>query len=641
VETAPTLRKDLLPLRRCRVAALAAVLLLLLPAAAAQAATAQPTLVSAIPVAWTPQVLDGAVKAFAQAGGTMVAGGSFHQVREPADPTLTQPYLFSFDAADGEIDQGFQPVLDGEVRALVAAPDGHSVYVGGTFTSVDGVAQPLLARIDLDTGALDPDFRPQIEGEEVDSLVLSGGRLYVGGAFGKVGGLGRSRFAVVDPTTGAVDPDIKVTFGDARSGLLKVTRLALSPDGAHMMALGTFLTVDGLRRPQIAMLDVSADGVSVSSWATEAFAPACGSEYSTDLRDVDFSPDGSYFVVVATGGFHGGPAAPVLCDSASRWETSAAGPDQKPTWVDYTGGDSLTAVAATGTAVYVGGHQRWLNRPLNMHAVPGPGAVPRPGIAALDPVNGLPFSWNPGKTRGKAVFALLATDQGLWVGSDTTGFAGRYRPRLAMVPLAGGATVPAAAPGTLPGQLYRMGLTGGLIRHSFDGRTLGRAEDVTVPRIGRTAWSHVRGAFMLSGRLYAGTDRGTLVTATFDGRHVGPASTIALRGIASSFPVARITGMFYDAGRLYYTLSGDPRLFYRYFEPQSRVVGALRFVAAGGGWRHVRGMTLAGGEIYFATSAGAFKRVAFAGGRVVPDSTETLRRSHSGMVARGLFVLAP
>ena len=86
----------------------------------------------------------------------------------------------------------------------------------------------------------------------------------------------------------------------------------------------------------------------------------------------------------------------------------------------------------------------------------GPGAVDRPGIAALDPTNGMPFSWNPAKDRGTGVFACPATNDGLWMGSDTDHIAGETHRKIAFFPLAGGKTPPPTDPYTLPGDLYNV-----------------------------------------------------------------------------------------------------------------------------------------------------------------------------------------
>jgi hypothetical protein len=152
------------------------------------------------------------------------------------------------------------------------------------------------------------------------------------------------------------------------------------------------------------------------------------------LRDVDFSPDGSYFVVAATGYIpRSGGVGRDICDAAARFETNIANPT-RPTWINYTGGDTLHSVAAVGSAVYVGGHQRWLDNPLGNNSA-GAGSVPREGIGAIDSVTGKALPWNPGKTRGVGTKVIYATPTGVWFGSDGRRFAGAIRDSIAFTPL--------------------------------------------------------------------------------------------------------------------------------------------------------------------------------------------------------------
>ena len=112
----------------------------------------------------------------------------------------------------------------------------------------------------------------------------------------------------------------------------------------------------------------------------------------------------------------------MVCDAAAAVRDRAPNPT-RPTWINYTGGDTLHSVVVTGAAVYVQGHPRWLNNPYGLET-PGPGAVERKGIAAINPSTGLASSWNPGKTRGIGGMDLYATPQGLWVPSDTEQIGG-------------------------------------------------------------------------------------------------------------------------------------------------------------------------------------------------------------------------
>ncbi len=585
------------PLRRRAGLAAAALLACLATAAApaaAQTAT-QTVVVSQTPAADTPDVLDGVVNAVAVVGSEVVVGGTFTQVKDPGGTVLERSGLFAFDPTTGTIDPNFTPAVGGgQVSAVAASANGLSVFVAGAFNVVDGKAENRLAKITLANGQLDPAFHTVVTGTSVDAIVVRSPNLYLGGAFSAIDGAARGRFAAVNLASGAINKNVAVNFTTKRRGTLRIAHMAINPAGTRLLATGTFTQVNGLDRNQIAMLNLSTPKVSVAQWQTNRFKPACAQRFDTYIRGVDFSPDGSYFVVADTGGYYGGPATGSLCDSVSRWPATATGTALQPTWIDYTGGDSLTQVAATGTAVYVGGHQRWMNNP-HGNNVAGPGAVPRLGIAALDPVNGMPYSWNPGRNpRGTGVWALTATADGLWVGSDTGYIDGLYHDRLALMPTAGGETVAPPQPAALPGELVTLGAadpTG----QSFDGTTLGAATPITGSGVD---WTQARGAFMLAGQLYTGWSDGTLQVRSFDGTTFGPATTIDLDGLtATDFPVADLTGMFYDAslGRLYYTVAGDPSLHYRYYEPESQTVGAQVFTSGAGiDWSGVHGMTHGG-----------------------------------------------
>jgi hypothetical protein len=632
--------------------------LLALAAAPAGAVTGfpQPTLVSAVPTGATPNVNNGTVLALAQVGSRVIVGGSFTSVSPPGvtggKQALTRTYVFAFDPTTGQVDPGFAPVLDGMVEGLTPGPSPDTVYVAGYFGTVNHVADKGIALLSTVTGAPVAGFAPNVAGGAVWSVVPSGGHLLLGGTFTKIGGVAHSGIGSINPTTGAVDPYLSIqltghhnyTGGTGSNAAVGARRMDLGAGGTRLVVVGNFKNADGALHDQIVLVDLGAGSAVVDpGWNTAAFSATCASSaYDTYVRDVAFSPDGTYFVVATTGG--GGPSAKNTdgtrssCDSASRYEANGSGTDVRPTWIDYTGNDSFESVTTTGTAVYVGGHQRWINN-ANASDSAGTGAVPRPGLAALDPASGIPLSWNPGRNpRGAGAYALLATSTALYVGSDTTYIGNKtyYRGRLAGFALAGGETLPSTATGTIPGTVYEAGPgqhpATTLSARTFDGSHAGALTTVDST----TDWSQVRGAFVVGPWLYYGWSDGQLYRRTFDGSTLGPASLVdpyddpywdnvqtgsgqSYQGLAPSLygnEMQGVTGMFYSAGRLWYSRSGQKRLFWRWFSPESGIVGSTE--TTGGGtvsFSSVQGMFLSGSTLYYvAASNGALHAVDFAGG---------------------------
>jgi hypothetical protein len=394
-----------------------------LAAIIAAAPTAHPRVVSADPVDDTPHVLDGIVNAIALVGGTVVVGGSFTAVADSTrKTTYARENLFAYDLATGRVLPGFAPSVRGPVHSLAAGEAG-TVYVGGDFYSIDRHRSAALARLSVSTGQPVASFAPRISGGAVTALARRGADLYVGGDFTEP----RVALAGLNATTGAPDPGFTITPGGSLTRQVRVHALAATAN--RLLVDGSFTTLAGRSRPQLGLIDIAGRTPKLANWHSDAYAKKCKDTFPYYVRGLDFSPDGRYFVVVTTGGPRSG-----MCDSAARFETYASGQGIKPTWINRTGGDSLYAVSVTGSAVYVGGHQRWLNNPLGRDSA-GPGAVPREGIGAIHPRTGKALSWNPGRERGIGVKAFLAHSGGLLVGSDTTRLGREYHARIGMFPL--------------------------------------------------------------------------------------------------------------------------------------------------------------------------------------------------------------
>ena len=585
-----------------------------------QAASADPDttdattdLPSAVPSARTPAVNDGAVLAIEQVGSQIVLAGTFTSVTPVGGSPVARPYLVAFDAATGALNTGFAPQPDDQVRTLVAGADG-TVYVGGDFRFVNGAPTAHIARLRLSDGQAVPEFEVTNNNGRVNDLEILGGHLLAGGAFTSAGSVPHAGFASFNAITGELEPWMDLQISEHHNqaeggafGPIRVDDLEVSPDGKRMIAIGNFKKVDGLVRDQIVMVKIAYPNASVATdWATDGYAPLCNfRRHDSYVREVEFSPDGSYFVVTTTGGY----SYLTLCDAVTRFETLATGLHVRETWELESGSDTMWGLEITEDVIFVGGHQRWLNN--SGRNVAGPGAVARPGLAALDPKTGLPLSWNPGRNpRGTALYAMLATPTGLWIGSDTEWIGDRdyLRERVAFFPYAGGYDIASTALPALPGDVYLAQSDGSLLRTRFDGVSATSPVEVAA-----SGWKSTRGGVVVGDRLYTGaTDKMIYVrTATTSGlgapSEVDPYDDPVWRDVQTGsgqtylgFPpelyaqLRKVTSLAYDDGRLYYTLRNKKKLYWRTFVTDSGVIGMTQHTAGSGrDWahhrRHVRG----------------------------------------------------
>ncbi len=629
---------------------------------AAQAASAGLThpqsgrIVSDDPANFTPHILNGTVYSIVQVGSMVVVGGSFTQVRSATNSTvLTRNRVFAFNATTGEISTSFNPSPNGTVYKVQEATDGTSAYIGGSFTSAGGAARRNLFKINVGTGQVVTQFTPPTLSGTVRDLEVVGSRLWVAGKFTHIGGRAQKALGTLNATTGAYDAYFDgVMAGTHRIGYqydqTNVLQISSDPQNTELVAVGNFTSVDGQSRAQIVKLDISSPTkYAVPEWNTNLFTQACSSKWETYLSDVEYSPNGQFFVV-STGGAYGGQTGSNNgtsgCDVVARWERGLTGNPNRATWTAYTGGDTTWTVEVTDNVVYAGGHQRWQNNP-NAGDKIGEGAVARTGIAALNPANGMAYTWNPTRTRGVGIQDMLATSQGLWIGSDTDRIGNyEYHARIAMMPLSGGKDLPPMVNPTLPGSVYGVATNGSqLTRRGFDGSTTGSASDApngTVP------WGSTVGAFMANGTLYTASSNGSFSKRTFNGSSYGPATPVdaadqlMYQAGWHNTDIPTMTSLFYVDGRMYFTRSGQNTLFRRGFETESDVVGQQRFSSgsvSGIPFSTLRGAFVAGNKFYYVTSAGQMYRADWADNAPVAGTiTPVLGGSGQPGASRALFV---
>jgi hypothetical protein len=274
---------------------------------------------------------NGVVYALAVRSGVLYVGGNFSAVRPSGAAAGTNETprtgLAAFNTTTGALIGSFDVDLDGEVRALAVSPDGSRLYVGGMFTTVDGVARNRLAAVSTSDGSLDTTFVANASAT-VTSLATSSSALYVGGDFTTIKSSAQTRLAKLSLTTGTVDTGFTASV-DSR-----VRTIAVPADGSRVLIGGAFDTVNGATQGAVASLDP--DTGAVRPWASTGIVPrpANGVCHSTTTGIVTA---GSVAYVTAEGdepGCYEGIYAANISDGSMRWNAECLGASQNIAIVD-------------------------------------------------------------------------------------------------------------------------------------------------------------------------------------------------------------------------------------------------------------------------------------------------------------------
>ncbi|WP_256714362.1 PKD domain-containing protein [Microbacterium sp. RU33B] len=211
------------------------------------------------------------VQAFAQIGNTMYVGGNFAYVQRTSAGSgrVDRPFLAAFNATTGEFIPSFAPVLNEQVHALAALPNGN-LFVGGRFTTVNG--QPAVGAVSLNpaTGAVAAGWNLTMENAVgggvvvVQTAQLSGDQLYIAGAFthgtGSAGGRVYSRNLMRIDSDGRPDTNWRA---EVKGGVRDVD---VSADGAVAYPAGNFTSYRDTTTSNVAAVSTAPGADLVVDW---------------------------------------------------------------------------------------------------------------------------------------------------------------------------------------------------------------------------------------------------------------------------------------------------------------------------------------------------------------------------------------
>jgi PKD repeat protein len=325
------------------LAVIAAVLLAVQPAVA-DTAPVDPTEATTVSSDALPTVqINGIVWTQKVIGNTVYAGGNFSSA-QPAGAaagvnTVSRSNLLAYDVTTGNLITSFAPVFNGQIKALAASPDGSTLYVGGEFTTVNGLNRYRIAAFNTATGQLITSFAPALN-TTVNALAATNSAVYVGGPFSTANNTTRLGAAAFNSANGALLPWAPTEAGGS------IQAMVISPDASKLVIGGSFTTVNGSSNPGYGLAAVDSASGALLPWNINGLIRNGG----TEAAILTLSSDSTY---VYGSGYVFGSGGNLEGTFKATWDGGNL------VWVEDCHGDTYSNYVADNGVVYVAGHPHY------------------------------------------------------------------------------------------------------------------------------------------------------------------------------------------------------------------------------------------------------------------------------------------
>ena len=194
--------------------------------------------------------------------------------------------------ADGTVDGGFNPAVNGYVSALAVQADGK-ILVGGWFSSLGGQTRTNIARLNAN-GTLDASFNPGANNGITTLVVQADGKILVGGYFSALAGRARNNIGRLN-----ADGTLDTTFNPGAS--TSVFCLAIQADGKIIVG-GMFTALSGQTRYNIGRLSNTGPATQCLTYNGSTVTWLRGGTSPEVWRTTfEYSPDGATWTSLGDG----------------------------------------------------------------------------------------------------------------------------------------------------------------------------------------------------------------------------------------------------------------------------------------------------------------------------------------------------